>query len=107
MAESDRDGATGGKGSELVTRPLADVSGFKCFGQTDKWVSLGAPASLKRGLRKKPRTATHLQKQLVGTVVISVGTKFTATPVSPGRDSSSRSNLDIEGGFELCFELIN
>ena len=28
MAESDREGATGGNGSELVTRPLAHVSGF-------------------------------------------------------------------------------
>ena len=52
MAESDREGATGGNGSELVTRPLADVLGFITVrwmdgwmdGQTDKWVTLGAPA---------------------------------------------------------------
>ena len=46
MAESFLTEATGCNGSELVSRPLADVSDFV----SDKWVTLGAPAPLKRGL---------------------------------------------------------
>ena len=53
MAESDRDCTTGGNGSELVTGLLADVPGFISVGRTDKWVTLGALASLKRGLCQK------------------------------------------------------
>ena len=59
MAECVCDGATSGNGSESVTRPLADVSGFisvrrsvrRLVAQTDKWVT--APLK-KRLLQKQP-----------------------------------------------------
>ena len=59
LAECVGNGTEGGNDgadrNELVTRPLPDVSGFKFFfvGQTDKWVNMGAPAPLKKGLRQK------------------------------------------------------
>jgi hypothetical protein len=46
LAECVGNGTKGGNDgadrSKLVTRLLADVSGFKFFGRTDKWVNMGA-----------------------------------------------------------------
>ena len=70
MAESDREGATGAGGnrSELVTRPLADVSGFITVRWMDGWMDGWTNGQMGNTGGSRPPEGGAPPKSITGTV---------------------------------------